>query len=90
MIVSSLPDMPPCMTLTNSLVPGKFKWNFRYLIFKRIFVFGGWGISCEIALIWMSLDFTDDQSTLVQVIAITWANVDPDLCRHMASLIHNE
>ena len=22
--------------------------------------------------------------------AITWANVDPDLCRHMASLCHNE
>ena len=29
----------------------------------------GWGISCEIALIWMSLDFTDDQSTLVQIMA---------------------
>ena len=26
-------------------------------------------ISCEIALIWMSLDLTDDQSTLVQVMA---------------------
>ena len=29
----------------------------------------GWGISCKIALIWMSLDFTNDQSTLVQVMA---------------------
>ena len=29
----------------------------------------GWGISCEIALIWMSMDFTDDQLTLVQVMA---------------------
>ena len=29
----------------------------------------GWGMSYEIALIWMSLDFTDDQSTLVQVMA---------------------
>ena len=29
----------------------------------------GWGISCEIALIWMSLDFTDGQSTLVPVMA---------------------
>ena len=29
----------------------------------------GWGISCEIALIWMSLDFTNDQSTSVQVMA---------------------
>ena len=39
----------------------------------------------------------DDKSTLVQVMAwavrqqaITWANVDPDPCRHMASLSHNE
>ena len=43
----------------------------------------------------MSLDFTDDQWTLVQVMAwrqqaITWANVDPDLCRHMVSIGHNE
>ena len=29
-----------------------------------------WGISCEIALIWMWLDFTDKQSTLVQVIGL--------------------
>ena len=28
-----------------------------------------WGISCEIALIWMSLNFTEDHSTLVQVMA---------------------
>ena len=29
----------------------------------------GWGISSEIALIWMPLDSIDDQSTLVQVMA---------------------
>ena len=29
----------------------------------------GWGISCEIALRLMSLDLTDDMSTLVQVMA---------------------
>ena len=40
----------------NSVAPGKFEWNFRYVIFKRILVIDGWGISCEIALIWMSLD----------------------------------
>ena len=39
------------------------------VIFKWILVIDGWGISCEIALIWMSLDFTADQSTLVQVMA---------------------
>ena len=55
--------------LFHSLVPGKLEWNFRYVIFKWILVIDGWGISCEIALLWMSLDFTDDHSTLVQVIA---------------------
>ena len=53
----------------NSLTPGKFEWNITYVIFKWILVIDGWGISCEIALIWMSLDFTNDQSTLVQVMA---------------------
>ena len=53
----------------NSLAPGKFAWNFRHVIFKQIVVIDGWGISYEIALLWMSLDFTDDQSTLVQVMA---------------------
>ena len=53
----------------NSLAPGKFEWNSRCVIFKQISVIDGWGISCEIALIWMSLDFIDDQSTLVQVMA---------------------
>ena len=59
----------------NSLAPGKFEWNFRFVIFKQILVIDGWGISCEIALIWMSLDFTDDQSTLVQVMA--WCHHRP-------------
>ena len=43
----------------NSLAPGKFEWNFRYVIFQEILVIDGWGISCEIALIWMSFDFTE-------------------------------
>ena len=55
--------------LINSLAPGKFEWHFIYVIFKRILVIAGWGISCEISLIWMSLDFTDNQSTVVQVMA---------------------
>ena len=45
----------------------------------------------------MPLDLTDDKSTLVQVMAwchqeqaITWADVDPDLCHPMASLGLNE
>ena len=34
-----------------------------------ILVIDDWCISCEIAIRWISLDFTDDQSTLVQVMA---------------------
>ena len=49
----------------NLLAPGRFEWNFRHVIFKQILVIDGWGISCEIDLLWMSLDFTDDQSTWV-------------------------
>ena len=53
----------------NSLAPGRFQFNFRYVIFKLTSVNDGWGISYEIALRWMPLDLTDDKSTLVQVMA---------------------
>ena len=53
----------------NSLAPGKFKWNFRHVIFKQILVIDGWGISCKNVLRWMPLDLTGDKSTLVQVMA---------------------
>ena len=50
------------------MAPEEFQWNFRYVIFKWLLVIDGWGVSCEIALMWRSLD-TNDQSTLVQVMA---------------------
>ena len=66
-------------------------------MFKLILVIHDWDTSYDIALRWVSLYLTDDKSTLVQVMAgairqqaITWTNVDPDLCRHKASLGHNE
>ena len=52
----------------NSLAPGKFEENFRYLIFQIISVIDGWVISCEFALWWMLLNLTD-KSTLVLVMA---------------------
>ena len=55
--------------VVNSLTPGRFQFNFRKVIFKLTLVNGGWGISYEIALRWMPQDFTDDKSTLVQVMA---------------------
>ena len=51
------------------MASGRSKVNFIWVIFKLILMVNGWGISCETALIWTSLDFTDDQSTLVQVMA---------------------
>ena len=60
----------------NSLVPGRFWFNFRQVIFKLTSVNGGWSISYEIALRWIPLDLTNDKSTLVQVMA--W-------CRQAAS-----
>ena len=53
----------------NSLAPRRFQFNFRKVIFKLNLVNGGWGISYEIVLRWMPLDFADDKSTLVQVMA---------------------
>ena len=83
----------------NSFAPGKFEWNFRYFIFQVISVIDGWGISCELAPRWMSLELTDDKSSqhwfrwwlgAARQQAITWANVYPDLCRHMVLLGPNE
>ena len=53
----------------KSLTPGKFEWYFRYLIFQIISVIDGWGISCELAIRWMSINLNDEKSTLVQVMA---------------------
>ena len=39
------------------------------LVFKQILMSDDWKIAFAIVLIWMSLDFTYDQSTLVQVMA---------------------
>ena len=39
------------------------------MVIKQILVINGWDISYEIASIYMPPDFTDDQSTLVQVMA---------------------
>ena len=41
-------------------------FNVGLIILRLISVINGCGISCEIALRWMSLDLTDDKSTLVQ------------------------
>ena len=53
----------------NSLDSQRFWQDLTQVIFKLILMIDGWGISCETALRWMSLDLTDDKSTLVQAMA---------------------
>ena len=53
----------------DSLPPRRFEWNSRQLLFRPNLVNNGWCSFCEIALRWMSLDLTDDKSTLVEVMA---------------------
>ena len=50
------------------------------------------GTCCEIGPRWMPQNLTSENSTLVvgRQQAITWANIDADLCHHMASPEHDE
>ena len=68
----------------NSLALGKFEWNFRYVIFQGILVIEDWGISCEIALIWWSVNIGSGnglmpsckkpltEPTLIQISDVIW------------------
>ena len=86
--------------LFASLVYGRVERNFREVIFHLISVIDGRATSCEIALRCLPLDFTDNKTILVQVMAwcrqaavhypgqcwLRW----PDLWHHMEPLCHNE
>ena len=43
-----------------------------------VLLIDGWGISCEVALRWMSRDLTDDKSALVQV--MVWCHQGTSHC----------
>ena len=60
---------PPRDQWVNSLAPGRFYQSFSLVVFKFILAIDGWDISHEISSKWMSLDLTDDNSTLVQLMA---------------------
>ena len=49
----------------NELTLGRFEYNFEQVVFNLILVSNGWGMSCKIALGLLSLDLTDDNSTLI-------------------------
>ena len=48
---------------------GDFNGILHQWFLKQILVIDGWGTSCELALMWMSQEPTDDKSTLVHVMA---------------------
>ena len=80
----------------NSLAPGRFERNFIWANWSWFSWLG------HLSLVKLPLDkrywsiFTISKHWFRQWLgavsqqAITWANVDQDLCRHMASLGHNE
>ena len=68
--------------------------NFKVIIL-RFMIQNSSLATCEIVLRPVPQNLTNENSTLIQVgavrhKAISWANVDPDLCCYMASLGHNE
>ena len=78
----------------NSLVHGICECNYGLVFFNSCE--GYVTCACSVKLSWMPRLITDDESSLIQVMAwclrqqiITWTNVDQVLWWHMASLCHN-
>ena len=65
------------------------------VIVKLISVIDNWGVSGEIVLKRMTRNLTGNVNIglvngAVREQAITWANLDPGICPHTASLGHND
>ena len=74
-------------TIVNSLAPGRYQLSLRRIIFNINLLIDGRGIFCKIVLRWMSLDLLMKSQHwfrwwlgAVKHQAITWVNVDPELC----------
>ena len=52
-----------------SSFPVRSEWNFKITILNIVLLFGIFSSSYDIAFRWMPPEFTDDKSTLVQVMA---------------------
>ena len=81
-----------------ALFPGKPWAILNMQILNLVLLIGIFSSSCDNSLRRMPWDITDDETRLVLVMAwcpsgkqaITWASVDPDPCRNMASLGHSD
>ena len=58
-----------CGHLSTDWSLGDLKRIFRWIIFKLILWIDGWVVAWDIALRWISLDLTNNKSTLVHVMA---------------------
>ena len=80
----------------NSLVPEKCGNNFKSTIIEHILWIKFMSCSCETVLRWMPQNSEISQHRFSQWLgairqqAIIYVNVDPYLCRHIASLDHKE
>ena len=63
------------------IVPWEIWIKFQLVIFKLILQIDDCGIYCDIALSWMSLNLTDNKSTLVQVMAWCHQATSHYLCK---------
>ena len=85
-------DLAPI--LINSLAPGRCKKSWKISSSKPILGKCNWCFYCGTGLGWMPIFSSQHWFRLwlgaVRQQAITWANVDQCLCRHMASLGANE
>ena len=59
----------------NSLAPGRSEYDSKNVIFNLVLLIGIFKSSHDNALWWMPQDFTDDKSTLAQVMA--WCHQAP-------------
>ena len=85
------------LTCFQPLTLGRYGSNCKSAIFKPMARIKFLSTSCEIALRWITqktLIITQQRFKqwlgAIRHQAIGWANVDPDLCRHMTSLGYNE
>ena len=86
--------------ILQSLDLGVCGSNSKNVICEHMLPINSMSTSCEIATRWMPQNTFDDMSTLNKAMAscrqatglqaITWANVNPDIYRHMRSLGPNE
>ena len=83
------------LTGEHSLSPGRFGWHldmyflilFYWLTALDLLMFSD---ECNITLLIISQHWFRYWLGAVRQQAITWVNVEPDLCGHMVSLDHNE